>query len=72
MAINNCVFMDSPKANKNPQSIVLEQDVISAIITSNEFYGVNPIINRAGCKVIIKDNLEGTDLNTHSASKSNK
>lgn len=72
LAINNCVFMDSPKTNKNPQSIVLEQDVISAIITSNEFYDVNPIINRAGCKVIIKDNLEGTDLNTHSASKSQK
>jgi len=51
-----------PKANKNPQPIVLEQDIISAIITSNEFYDVNPIINRAGCQVIIKDNLEGHGL----------
>jgi len=64
LAIANCLFMDSAKAAKNPQQVVLEEGVISAVITGNEFYGADPISSNARREVIIKDNLLGTEVYT--------
>lgn len=61
LAISNCLFMDSAKGAKNPSQVVLEEGVIAAIITGNEFYGVEPITNNSKRELIIKDNLMGTE-----------
>ncbi len=62
LAITNCLFMNSAKTTKNPAAVVMEEGVIAAIITGNEFYGADPISNRCKRAVVIKDNLTGTEV----------
>ncbi|MHB1001136.1 MAG: glycosyl hydrolase family 28-related protein [Armatimonadota bacterium] len=64
LSIQNCVFINNKKTEQwssNPVPIVLEADVISAIITGNEFYGKSRITNKAKGRTIIKDNIEQTE-----------
>jgi hypothetical protein len=63
LSINGCVFINSKVTEgvSNPMPIVLEPDVISAVITGNEFYGKSRITNRARGRVVIEHNIEGTD-----------
>ncbi len=71
----NCVFLNStktypgrglnilPEPGKgwNPEHIVLEPGVISAVIVGNEFYAPARIVNRSNGKVVISDNVDQTD-----------
>jgi hypothetical protein len=71
----NCVFVNSkktypglglglpPEPGKgwNPEHIVLEPGVISAVIVGNEFYAPARIVNRSNGKVVIADNVDQTD-----------
>jgi len=64
LSVNGCVFINSRNTagvNCNPVPIVLEPDVISAVITGNEFYGAANIRNRARGRVVIANNVEQTD-----------
>lgn len=63
VSIQNCVFINhegTALVNSNPVPIVLEPDVISAIICGNEFYGAARIDSRARGRVVIEHNLERT------------
>jgi hypothetical protein len=70
----NCVFLNSKKTHRgplpglpderegwNPEHIVLEPGVISAVIVGNEFYAPARIVNRSNGKVVIADNVDQTD-----------
>ncbi len=57
LGISNSVFIGT--AGKAP--MVIGENVISAMITGNEFYSSKEIVNNAKKNVIIKDNLFGTD-----------
>ena len=61
ISINNCVFINSQNTVVDPVPIVLEKDVISAVITGNEFYGEARIVNHAKGRVKIANNIEETD-----------
>ncbi|MGI8906744.1 MAG: glycosyl hydrolase family 28-related protein [Candidatus Sumerlaeaceae bacterium] len=61
LSINGCVFINSTVTVANPIPIVLEPDVISAVILGNEFYGKHEIVNRARGRVEIGNNIFGTD-----------
>lgn len=63
LSIADCVFINSRKTADvaNPIPVLLEPDVISAVIRGNEFYGESRITNRARGRVIISDNIEMTD-----------
>ena len=71
ISVTGCVFTNSGKARKeqlfeptpeevgwNPEYILLEPGVISAVITSNEFYGPATIINNSKGKVVISNNVD--------------
>jgi hypothetical protein len=67
-----CVFINNKKTEQwssNPVPIVLEPDVISAIITGNEFYGKSRITNKSKGRTIIKDNIEQTEEDPFPAKK---
>jgi len=61
LGISNCTFINSKNTVQNITPIMLGENVISAIIADNEFYGSKQIVNNAKRPVIIKDNLFGTD-----------
>jgi hypothetical protein len=61
LGITACTFINSRRTGQNPIPVRLGSKVISAIITSNEFYGSRPIVNEAPRDTIVKDNLFGTD-----------
>ncbi len=64
LSIQNCVFLNSRNTegvNSNPIPLVLGEDVRSAVILGNEFYGEARIVNRARGRVEIAHNLERTD-----------
>ncbi len=70
----NCLFLNSKKTHRgplpwvaderegwNPEHIVLEPGVISAVIVGNEFYAPARIVNRSNGRVVIADNVDQTD-----------
>lgn len=63
LSVSGCAFINSEKTADiaNPGGITLARDVIAAVITGNEFYGKARIDNQAKGKVVISDNVEGTD-----------
>jgi hypothetical protein len=72
LSIQGSVFINNKKTeqwNSNPIPIVLEPNVISAIITGNEFYGKARITNKARGRTIIKDNLEQTEEDPYPAKR---
>jgi hypothetical protein len=57
LSITDSVFLNFWDAPYNMTPIVLEPDVINAVITNNDFYGKTDIVNRSKGKTIIKDNI---------------
>ncbi len=61
VSIVGCQFITSEFTLHNPVQISLGRNVVSAIITSNEFNGEMRIINQALGQVRIADNTTGTE-----------
>ncbi len=61
LSISDCAFINSRVTATNPIPLVIEPDVISAMVHDNEFYGEARIQNRARGRTIIRDNIEMTD-----------
>lgn len=64
LSIQGCVFINSRNTagvNSNPIPLVLGEEVRSAVILGNEFYGEARIVNRARGRVEIDHNVERTD-----------
>jgi hypothetical protein len=64
LSIQNCVFINSANTagvNSNPIPIALGEDVRSAVILGNEFYGEARIVNRSRGRAVIEHNIERTD-----------
>jgi hypothetical protein len=63
LSIENCQFLPSDTLPVNPVPIVLEPNVVSAIIVGNEFNGAGKIVNHASGQVKIAENTFDTERN---------
>ena len=62
LSVVGCVFINSRVTTVNLAQVVLEPEVMSAVIMGNEFYGEERIDNRCEGEVQIGMNVAGTDL----------
>jgi hypothetical protein len=75
LSITDSLFVnskESAKWNSDMMPIILEPDVISAIIKDNEFYGRMRIINKSDGRTIIKDNIDRTEEDPYPKRKPKK
>lgn len=63
LAITDSLFINYWDAPYNKTPIVLGENVRSAVITGNEFYGPAQIVNRSRGQAIVRDNLFETETN---------
>jgi hypothetical protein len=63
VSITDSLFINGWDATYNNKPIYLGPDVISAIISNNEFYGKSTVENHAKGRVVIENNIGETETN---------